>query len=87
MAVKKILFDIETEHGSARPDFLVAVKHQASGRQITFALQVLQSADSGYLELRGIEHDRLLEIGPVVALPLSDITADVIADHARQIIS
>ena len=43
MAVKKILFDIETEHGSARPDFLVAVKDQASQRQITFALQILQS--------------------------------------------
>ena len=87
MAVKKILFDIETEHGSARPDFLVAVKDQASQRQITFALQILQSADSGYLELRSIEHERLLEIGPVVALPLDEITVQISGERARQIIS
>lgn len=86
MAVKKILFDVETEHGSARPDFLVAVRDNASQRQITFALQVLQSQESEYLELRSIEHERLLENGPVVALPLGDVTADILVERTREIL-
>ena len=86
MAAKRILFDIPTEHGSARPDFLVALLDEQTGQELKFALQVLQSRDDGYLELRAIERDRLSEIGPVVALDLDDIAADEITERARMLL-
>lgn len=87
MSVKKILFDIETEHGSARPDFLIAVKDTQTQQQVVFALQVLQSNDPGYLELRAIEYERLREIGPVFALPIPEVTAKAITERALSVIS
>ena len=86
MSVKKILFDIETEHGSARPDFLIAVKDTQTQQQVVFALQVLQSNDPGYLELRAIEYERLREIGPVFALPIPEVTAKAITERALSVI-
>ena len=86
MSVKKILFDIETEHGSARPDFLIAVKDTQTQQQVVFALQVLQSTDPGYLELRAIEYERLREIGPVFALPIPEVTAKAITERALSVI-
>ena len=86
MSVKKILFDIETEHGSARPDFLIAVKDTQKQQQVVFALQVLQSNDPGYLELRAIEYERLREIGPVFALPIHEVTAEAITERALSVI-
>ena len=44
--------------------------------------------ESGLLAVGGgLEPERLLEIGPVVALPLDEITVQIIAERARQIIS
>ena len=84
MGVKKILFDIPTEHGTARPDFLISLLDKETGRELKLALQVLQSSDEKYLELRSIERERLQELGPVISftvedLTVSEITARVIA--------
>ena len=86
MAVKKVLFDITLAAGSARPDFLVALLDEHSGVECKFALQILQSDDADYLELRSIERERLGQAGLVVCLPVSSVTPEAIISEARRII-
>ncbi|MEM6409938.1 MAG: hypothetical protein AAF683_00215 [Pseudomonadota bacterium] len=86
MAAKKILFDIPTEHGTARPDFLVALLSDETGEELKFALQVLQSHDERYLELRAIERERLKELGPVVSIQVEDVTAAAVSERARNLL-
>ena len=75
MAVKKILFDIPTEHGNVRPDFRIALLDERTGQELKLSLQVLQSDDTKYLDLRAIEAERLAEIGPVLSIPVDAIDA------------
>ena len=86
MAVKKVLFDIVLAAGSARPDFLVALLDEHSGVECKFALQILQSDDADYLELRSIERERLGQAGLVVCLPVSSVTPEAIISEARRIL-
>ena len=86
MAVKKVLFDISLAAGSARPDFLVALLDEHSGVECKFALQILQSDDADYLELRSIERERLGQAGLVVCLPVSSVTPEAIISEARRIL-
>lgn len=86
MAVKKVLFDITLAAGSARPDFLVALLDEHSGVECKFALQILQSDDADYLELRSIERERLGQAGLVVCLPVSSVTPEAIISEARRIL-
>ncbi|MGQ2955651.1 MAG: hypothetical protein ACT6Q7_20635 [Blastomonas fulva] len=86
MAVKKVLFDITLAAGSARPDFLVALLDEHSGVECKFALQILQSDDADYLELRSIERERLGQAGLVVSLPVSSVTPEAIISEARRIL-
>lgn len=86
MAVKKVLFDITLAAGSARPDFLVALLDEHSGVECKFALQILQSDDADYLELRSIERERLGQAGLVVCLPVSSVTPEAIVSEARRIL-
>lgn len=86
MAVKKVLFDITLAAGSARPDFLVALLDEHSGVECKFALQILQSDDADYLELRSIERERLGQAGVVVCLPVSSVTPEAIISEARRIL-
>lgn len=86
MAVKKVLFDITLAAGSARPDFLVALLDEHSGEECKFALQILQSDDADYLELRSIERERLGQAGLVVSLPVSSVTPEAIISEARRIL-
>lgn len=86
MAVKKVLFDITLAAGSARPDFLVALLDEHSGLECKFALQILQSDDADYLELRSIERERLGQAGLVVSLPVNSVTPEAIISEARRIL-
>jgi hypothetical protein len=86
MAVKKVLFDITLAAGSARPDFLVALLDEHSGLECKFALQILQSDDADYLELRSIERERLSQAGLVVSLPVSSVTPEAIISEARSLL-
>ena len=86
MAVKKVLFDIALAAGSARPDFLVALLDEHSGVECKFALQILQSDDADYLELRSIERERLSQAGLVVSLPVSSVTPEAIISEARSLL-
>lgn len=86
MAVKKVLFDIALAAGSARPDFLVALLDEYSGVECKFALQILQSDDADYLELRSIERERLSEAGLVVSMAVSSVTPEAIISEARSLL-
>lgn len=86
MAVKKVLFDIALAAGSARPDFLVALLDEHSGVECKFALQILQSDDADYLELRSIERERLGQAGLVVSLPVRSVTPEAIISEARRLL-
>lgn len=86
MAVKKVLFDLTLAAGSARPDFLVALLDEHSGLECKFALQILQSDDADYLELRSIERERLSHAGLVVSLPVSSVTPEAIISEARSLL-
>lgn len=86
MAVKKVLFDIALVAGSARPDFLVVLLDEQCGVECKFALQILQSDDADYLELRSIERERLGQAGLVVCLPVSSLTPEAIISEARRIL-
>ena len=86
MAVKKILFDIALASGSARPDFLVALLDEHSGVECKFALQILQSDDADYLELRSIERERLGQAGLVVSMAVSSVTPEAIISEARSLL-
>lgn len=86
MAVKKVLFDIALAAGSARPDFLVALLDEHSGLECKFALQILQSDDADYLELRSIERERLGQAGLVVSMAVSSVTPEAIISEARRIL-
>ena len=86
MAVKKVLFDIALAAGSARPDFLVALLDEHSGVECKFALQILQSDDADYLELRSIERERLGQAGLVVSMAVSSVTPEAIISEARRIL-
>lgn len=86
MAVKKVLFDIALASGSARPDFLVALLDEHSGVECKFALQILQSDDADYLELRSIERERLSQAGLVVSMAASSVTTEAIISEARSLL-
>ena len=86
MAVKKVLFDITLAAGSARPDFLVALLDEHSGVECKFALQILQSDDADYLELRSIERERLGQAGLVVSMAVSSVTPEAIISEARSLL-
>jgi len=86
MAVKKVLFDITLGAGSARPDFLVALLDEHSGVECKFALQILQSDDADYLELRSIERERLGQAGLVVSMAVRSVTPEAIISEARRIL-
>ncbi len=86
MAVKKVLFDIALASGSARPDFLVALLDEHSGVECKFALQILQSDDADYLELRSIERERLGQAGLVVSMAVSSVKPEAIISEARRIL-
>lgn len=86
MAVKKVLFDIALAAGSARPDFLVALLDEHSGEECKFALQILQSDDADYLELRSIERERLSQAGLVVSMAVSSVTPEAIISEARSLL-
>lgn len=86
MAVKKVLFDIALAAGSARPDFLVALLDEHSGVECKFALQILQSDDADYLELRSIERERLGQAGLVVSMAVRSLTPEAIISEARRIL-
>lgn len=86
MAVKKVLFDISLAAGSARPDFLVALLDEHSGVECKFALQILQSDDADYLELRSIERERLGQAGLVVSMAVSSVTPEAIISEARSLL-
>lgn len=86
IAVKKVLFDITLAAGSARPDFLVALLDEHSGVECKFALQILQSDDADYLELRSIERERLGQAGLVVSMAVSSVTPEAIISEARRIL-
>lgn len=86
MAVKKVLFDIALAAGSARPDFLVALLDEHSGVECKFALQILQSDDADYLELRSIERERLSQAGLVVSMAASSVTPEAIISEARSLL-
>ena len=86
MAVKKVLFDIALAAGSARPDFLVALLDEHSGVECKFALQILQSDDADYLELRSIERERLGQAGLVISMAVSSVTPEAIISEARSLL-
>ncbi|WP_162892709.1 hypothetical protein [Blastomonas fulva] len=86
MAVKKVLFDITLAAGSARPDFLVALLDEHRGVECKFALQILQSDDADYLELRSIERERLGQAGLVVSMAVSSVTPEAIISEARSLL-
>ncbi|KTE20835.1 MULTISPECIES: hypothetical protein [unclassified Sphingopyxis] len=86
MAVKKVLFDITLAAGSARPDLLVALLDEHSGVECKFALQILQSDDADYLELRSIERERLGQAGLVVSMAVSSVTPEAIISQARRLL-
>lgn len=86
LAVKKVLFDIALAAGSARPDFLVALLDEHSGVECKFALQILQSDDADYLELRSIERERLSQAGLVISMAVSSVTPEAIISEARSLL-
>lgn len=86
MAVKKVLFDIALAAGSARPDFLVALLDEHSGVECKFALQILQSDDADYLELRSIERERLSQAGLVISMAVSSVMPEAIISEARSLL-
>jgi hypothetical protein len=86
MAAKKILFDLDLPSGAARPDFLVALLDENTGEELRYALQVLQSDDPHYRELRAIERERLGEAGPVISLPLEDTDPSTIVAETRRLL-
>ena len=86
MAAKKILFDLDLPNGTARPDFLVALLDENTGEELRYALQILQSDDPHYRELRAIERERLVEAGPVISLPLKDAVPTTIVAETRRLI-
>jgi len=86
MAVKKVLFDIALAAGSARPDFLVALLDEHSGVECKFALEILQSDDADYLELRSIERERLGQAGLVISMAVSSVTPEAIISEARSLL-
>ncbi|WP_067490652.1 hypothetical protein [Erythrobacter sp. CCH5-A1] len=86
MAAKKILFDLDLPSGAARPDFLVALLDENTGEELRYALQILQSDDPHYRELRAIERERLGEAGPVISLPLEDTDPSTIVAETRRLL-
>ena len=81
-----VLFDITLAAGSARPDFLVALLDEHSGVECKFALQILQSDDADYLELRSIERERLGQAGLVVSMAVSSVKPEAFISEARRIL-
>ena len=86
MAAKKILFDLDLPSGSARPDFLVALLDENTGQELRCAMQILQTDDPHYRELRSIERERLGQAGPVISLQLEDISAPRIVAETHRLL-
>lgn len=86
MAVKKVLFDLPTKRGSARPDFLIALLDERTGVEMKIPLQILQSNDPDYLELRRAEQDHLEDIGPVLSMTTDQAEAGAITEAMKQML-
>ena len=64
----------------------MALLDEHSGVECKFALQILQSDDADYLELRSIERERLGQAGLVVSMAVSSVTPEAIISEARRIL-
>lgn len=64
----------------------MALLDEHSGVECKFALQILQSDDADYLELRSIERERLSQAGLVISMAVSSVTPEAIISEARSLL-
>ncbi|GGD82320.1 hypothetical protein [Croceicoccus mobilis] len=86
LAIKKLVFDIQTKQGSVRPDFMLAFHDTETGAEGYAAVQVLRSHDPNYLQLRQLEYERLIAAWPTISLALEHFDANLIAEEIASIL-
>ena len=64
--MEKPVFDIDTEQGPCRPDFLI--RAQRNGEVRTWVVEVMGFERPAYLAGKEVTHERMEELGPVILM-------------------
>ena len=80
--MEKPVFEIDTEHGPCRPDFLIHARRR--GEERTWVVEVMGFDRPDYLEGKEVTHERMEELGPVILMDGKRFERDL-TDEGRKV--
>lgn len=79
LVIEKPVFDMFTELGACRPDFLVEARSRKTGEIRRLVLEAMASSDHAYLESKTLMFPRMHMIAPVLTITPPDYDAGCMA--------
>ncbi len=79
--MEKPVFDIDTEQGPCRPDFLIRARREGEVR--TWVVEVMGFERPDYLAGKEVTHERMEELGPVILMDGKRFERDLTAEGRR----
>lgn len=80
--MEKPVFDIDTEQGPCRPDFLIRARRNGAVR--TWVVEVMGFDRPDYLAGKEVTHERMEELGPVILMNGKHFEAEL-NDEGRKV--
>ena len=80
--MEKPVFDIDTEQGPCRPDFLIRARRE--GEMRTWVVEVMGFERPDYLAGKEVTHERMEELGPVILMNGKRFERDL-TDEGRKV--
>ncbi len=79
IAIEKPVFDILTDRGSCRPDFLLEARSRATGEIRQLVVEAMGSSTDEYLASKAITHPRMERIAPILTVAPADVAERLVA--------
>jgi len=79
LVIEKPAFDILTDLGSCRPDFILEARSRATGEVRQLIVEAMGSTDEVYLRTKAVTHPRMERIAPLVCVSPDDLEKGRIA--------
>jgi hypothetical protein len=72
ITIEKPVFDILTDRGSCRPDFLLEARSRATGEIRQLVVEAMGSTADDYLASKAVTHPRMARIAPILSVTPRD---------------
>lgn len=79
IAIEKPVFDILTDRGSCRPDFLLEARSRATGEIRQLVVEAMGTSTDEYLASKAMTHPRMERIAPILSVAPADIAEKFVA--------